>query len=60
MSGFPSVTVPAGDVSGLPVGIAFVGEAFAEPRLIQIAYAFEQATRARLEPAFVPSLEEVR
>jgi amidase len=59
MSGFPSITVPAGAVSGLPVGVAFVAEAFSEPRLIQIAYAFEQATRARPEPEFVPTLEEL-
>lgn len=57
MSGFPSVTVPAGDVSGLPVGVAFVGEPLSERRLLRIAAAFEQAAAARLEPAFVPSLE---
>src|SRR5690606_24145353 len=57
MSGFPSVSVPAGDVAGLPVGIAFVGEPFSEPRLIRIAFAFEQATGWRREPTFVPTLE---
>lgn len=57
MSGFPSVTVPAGAVRGLPVGVAFVGEPFAEASLIRIAYAFEQAAAARLEPRFLPTLE---
>ncbi len=57
MSGFPSIAVPAGDVSGLPLGIAFVGDALSEPRLIRMAYAFEQATHARQEPTFLPTLE---
>jgi amidase len=58
MSGFPSITVPAGHVSGLPVGVAFVAEPFAEPRLIRIAYAFEQASRALREPELLPSVED--
>lgn len=57
MSRMPSITVPAGDVRGLPVNVAFVGADFAEPTLIRIAYAFEQATGALREPTFVPSLE---
>lgn len=58
MSGFPSVAVPAGDVQGLPIGIAFVGKPFSEPHLIRIAYAFEHATGWRAQPAFVPTLEQ--
>jgi len=59
MSGFPSITVPAGDVRGLPVGVAFVGAPFAEPLLIRIGYAFEQAAGARREPEYLPTIERI-
>ncbi|MEQ8482847.1 MAG: amidase [Pseudomonadales bacterium] len=57
MSGLPSVTVPAGAVSALPINVAFVGPAFSEGALVRIAYAFEQATGALREPALLPTLE---
>jgi amidase len=60
MSGFPSVTVPAGDVWGLPVGVAFVGRPFTEAPLVGIAHAFERSTTARRSPQFLPTLETVR
>jgi amidase len=57
MSGFPSVIVPAGTVMDLPIGLAFTGRPLDEARLIDIAHAFEQSTRALREPAFLPSIE---
>lgn len=50
ISGYPNITVPAGFVSGLPVGLSFIGRAYSEKRLIEIAYAFEQATGNRRAP----------
>ncbi|MGB6455440.1 MAG: amidase [Streptosporangiaceae bacterium] len=43
VAGYPSITVPAGLVRGLPVGVSFIGPAWSEPRLIALAYAFEVA-----------------
>jgi amidase len=56
VAGYPSITVPAGFVSGLPVGLSFFGRAWSEPRLLQLAYAFEQATRLRKQPGFLPTV----
>jgi amidase len=52
VSGYPHITVPAGFVEGLPCGISFVGPAWSEPRLIGLAYAFEQATKHRRAPKY--------
>ncbi len=55
VAGYPHITVPAGYVFGLPVGISFFGGEFSEPTLIKIAYAFEQLTKARRTPQFLPN-----
>jgi amidase len=54
--GMPSVNVPMGFVHGLPVGIAFLGKSFQEGELIGLAYAYEQASRHRREPALKSSI----
>jgi amidase len=56
VAGCPSITVPAGYVSGLPVGVSFFGPRWSESRLIALAYAFEQATAIRQTPTLAASL----
>lgn len=56
VAGYPHITVPAGFVFGLPIGLSFFAGAWSEPKLISFAYAFEQATKARKKPQFVPTL----
>ena len=63
LAGFPAITVPAGfsaptasALTGVPVGIEFLGQPFSEPQLLKIAYSFEQATHARKPPQSTPPL----
>jgi len=57
VAGYPHITVPVGYVHGLPVGISFFGAAWSEPKLISLAYAFEQMTRFRRAPKFLPTAD---
>ena len=57
VAGYPHITVPAGYVHGLPIGISFISTAWQEPRLIRLAFAYEQASRARVPPEYVPSIK---
>ncbi|RYZ44962.1 MAG: amidase, partial [Myxococcaceae bacterium] len=57
VSGYPTLTVPAGYVRGLPVGVSFIGRAWSEPVLLKLAYAYEQASHARRKPGFARSVD---
>jgi amidase len=57
LSGFPSITLPMGMLSGLPVGISFLAKAYQEPELIRIAYAYEQVSHNRVAPGYLRSLQ---
>jgi len=57
IAGTPAITVPAGQVHGLPVGLSFFAQAWSEARLLGLAYAFEQLTQARRAPAYVASID---
>ena len=57
VAGYPNINVPAGFVFGMPIGISFFGRAWSEPTLLKLAYSFEQASRARKTPQFLPSVK---
>jgi len=57
VAGYPHITVPAGYIRGLPVGISFFGRAWSEATLIKLAYAYEQATKHRRPPTFAPTVD---
>ena len=56
VSGYADITVPAGYLEGLPVGITFIGGPWSEPELIGLAYDYEQATEVRVPPTFIPTI----
>ncbi|KGK57868.1 amidase [Xanthomonas cannabis pv. phaseoli] len=55
VAGYPSLSVPMGQTQGLPLGLLFMGTAWSEPRLIELAYAYEQRSHARFAPGYAPS-----
>ncbi|WNG25447.1 amidase [Cystobacter fuscus] len=57
VAGYPSITVPAGYIAGLPVGLSFIGKAWSEPTLLRLAFAYEQATKHRRPPTFAPTAD---
>jgi len=58
VAGYPHLTVPMGQVHGLPVGLSFIGPRWSDALILSLGYAYEQASRARIEPRFLPSIEE--
>lgn len=56
VAAYPHVTVPCGDVHGLPIGVSFVGTAFDDVKLLSFAYAYEQATKLRIAPTFAQTI----
>ncbi|KHD65929.1 amidase [Xanthomonas phaseoli pv. phaseoli] len=60
VAGYPSLSVPMGQTQGLPLGLLFMGTAWSEPRLIELAYAYEQRSHARFTPGYAPSAPSAR
>jgi amidase len=56
VAGYPSVTIPMGNLFELPIGLSFIGKAYDEPGLLAIAYAYEQASKNRMLPRFKKTL----
>jgi len=57
ISGYPNLTVPMGLVRGLPVGLSFIGPAYSEQTLLNAGYAYEQASKARAAPRYLPTVD---
>jgi len=58
VAGYPHLTVPMGDIRGLPIGISFIGAKWDDARILALGFAYEQASHKRIEPRLLPSIEE--
>lgn len=58
VAGYPHLTVPMGQVKGLPVGLSFIGPKWSDQMILSLGYAYEQASMKRVEPRFLPSIEQ--
>ena len=58
VAGYPHLTVPMGQVRGLPVGLSFIGPAWGDAEMLRLGHAFEQAAKARRAPTYLPTLED--
>ncbi|HEX8621309.1 MAG TPA: amidase [Allosphingosinicella sp.] len=58
VAGYPHLTVPMGQVKGLPVGLSFIGPKWSDQTILSLGYAYEQASKKRVEPRFLRSIEE--
>jgi amidase len=58
IAGYPHLTVPMGAVQGLPVGLSFIGPRWSDALILSLGYAYEQASMKRVEPRFLPSIED--
>jgi amidase len=56
MAGYPSITVPLGEVHGLPVGLLFIGHVYGEGDLLSLAYSYEQSSRQRTPPKYLDDI----
>jgi amidase len=57
VAGYPHVTVPMGEIRGMPIGLSFIGTAFSDAQLLEAAYVYEQRAKARVQPRFIPSID---
>ena len=57
VAGYPHLTVPMGQIRGLPVGLSFIGPKWSDALILSLGYAYEQASHRRIEPRFLGSIE---
>jgi amidase len=58
VAGYPHLTVPMGQVKGLPVGLSFMGPKWSDALILSLGYDYEQASQKRMDPRFLPAIEQ--